>query len=607
MILPDKIARVQIITHKKWKKEIVEALYSLGVLHIKDYVPGEFEISKPLEEAEEVSRILLKLRNVLSKLPSVESKKEKKVKTRRELEKMCESVNRAIEKIISEQKDVENEIRKVKKYLEIKAYLDVLGVDANSFWESKTVSIISGIVKKFDESEINGKGIIMLKHGKAGEFSCVYIVVKKKQEEEVRKALAEMGFVEFDYSLIREFANINAEQEIRKLKRRKKELEREMSYLAKEYRKTFEIWKNNLEEEAEKAEAPLKFAESRAAVFIEGWVPMKESEKIINAVKKITGNKAFVKIEEVKRKEEAPVKLSHPKPVGSFKSLLEMYSLPRYGEIDPTLFMFITFPIYFGFMLGDIGYGIVILAIALLMRKKVPGLKDFSNILLLASASSIFFGFLYGEFFGAEKLFGVALPHVISRLHSINELLIASVIFGLIHINTGLVLGFINEYMAHGIKAAVFEKGSWLVVELGGLLFFFYWKGMLNIDPVIPGTVFIIGTLMLMKGEGFIGVVELPTLLSHILSYSRLMGVGVASASLAMIINELSGNLLAKGIIFLPVVAIMLMIGHTVNIILGLLECSLHSLRLNWVEFFTKFYKGGGIPYTPFGKNLRGE
>lgn len=607
MILPEKMARIQIITHKKWKRKIIEGLYNLGVLHIKDYIPGDFEISKPLEEAEEISRILLKLRNALSRLPEVPSKKEKKIKTEKELEKLCEDIIKAVEKINFEQKEIENKIRKLEKYLETKSYLNIINVDTDSFWDSKTVAIISGLTKKFDEKAFNGIDMLTFKYSKVNDSYVVFIVVKKENEEEVRKILHEFNFTEFDYALIREMRNINVESELKNLRKKSKELVKELSIIARENRKTLEIWKRKLEEEAEKAEAPLRFAESKSAILIEGWVPVKESNKIINMVREITRDRAYVKIKEVKRKEEAPVKLSHPSPIRSFKTFLEVYSLPKYGEIDPTIFLFLTFPVYFGFMLGDIGYGIITLVLALIAKKKIPALKDISNILIFASVSTIFFGFLYGEFFGAEEVLGIELPHVMARMHSINELLVISVIFGLIHINTGLILGFINEYMAHGIKAAIFEKGSWMIVELGGLLFFFYWKNMLDINPVIPAAIFIIGTFLLLKGEGFLGIVELPTLLSHTLSYSRLMGVGIASASLALTVNELSGKILAKGFVFLPVVAVMLILGHTINILLGLLECSLHSLRLNWVEFFTKFYKGGGIPYTPFGKILRGE
>lgn len=607
MILPEKMAKVEIITHKKYKKKIIEGLYQIGVLHINDYEKGEFEIGKPLEEAEEISRILLKLRNTLSKLPKIKGKKQRKIKTKKEVERLCENITNTLEKINSQQKEIENKIKKIEKYMKIKHYLDVLGINANAFWDSKKVSILSGIVKNFDEKTFNKMKTLVLKYAEVDKLYAVYIIVKKDDENEVRKILQENGFVEFDYSFIKEMKNLKAEKELEILKKKSKELKKQIEDIAKEYRKALEEWKIKLEEEAKKAEAPLKFAESKSTILIEGWVPFKEREKIVKLVREITGDKAYIKIEEVKRREEAPVKLSHHSPVKSFIPLLKMYSLPKYSEVDPTIFMFITFPIYFGFMLGDIGYGLITLLLAIIAKRKIPSLKDLSNILILASVSSIFFGFVYGEFFGAEEIFGIKLPHIMARLHSINELLLISVIFGLIHINIGLLLGFVNEYIEHDIKKAILEKGSWLIVELGGILFFFYWKNILAINPLIPGIIFIIGVIMLAKGEGFIGVVELPTFLSHVLSFSRLMGVGVASASLALVINNLSSSILTKGFVFLPLVILMLILGHTINILLGLLECSLHSLRLNWVEFFTKFYKGGGIPYTPFGKKLRGE
>ena len=607
MILPEKMVKIQIITHKKWKRKLIEGLYNLGVLHIKDYTPRELEIGKPLEEAEEISRTLLKVRTALSKLPQVSSRKEKKLKTRKEIEKLCEGIISLVEKINSEQREIENKIKKLERYSEIKRYLKAIGIDTNLFWDSKKVAILSGLTRTFNEEAFSGMKIITLKYSKINDSYAVFIVSKKESEEEVRKVLHDFNFNEFDYALIREMKNVNPELELENLRKKSRKLEKELKTLSRENRKTLEIWKTKLEEEAQKAEAPLRFAESKSVILIEGWIPADETNKIISTIRGITKDKAYIKTEEVKRKEEAPVKLSHPFPIRSFKTFLEVYSLPKYGEIDPTIFLFLTFPVYFGFMLGDIGYGIVTLVLALIAKKKIPSLKDLSNILVLASFSTIFFGFLYGEFFGTEEVAGVKLPHVISRIHSIDELFAVSVIFGLIHITIGLILGFINTYMAHGIKHAVLEKGSWLLIELAGILFFLFWKNMLNINPVIPGIIFITGVILLFKSEGFLGIVELPTLLSHILSYSRLMGVGVAIASLGLIINDLSGKVLAQGFVFLPLALIMLILGHALHIAIALLACSLHALRLNWVEFFTKFYKGGGRPYTPFGKILRGE
>jgi len=602
MIFPEKMVKVQIITHKKWKREIIESLYNLGVLHIKDYIPGEFELGKPLEEAEEISRILLKIRAALSKLPKVSSKKEKEIKSRKDVEKLCEDIISTVEKINFEQREVENKIKKLEKFLEIKRYLKAIGADINLFWESKKIAIISGLVKTFDEKAFKEIEILALKYSKIDNFYVIFIVSKKENEEKIRKILQNFNFNEFDYSLIKEMKNINPELELEKLKKKSKELQERLKSLAEQNLKTLEIWKERLEEQAEKAEAPLKFAESKNVILIEGWVPAKEVNKIINAVKEITKDKVYIKTEEVKRREEAPVKLSHPYPISSFKTFLEIYSLPKYGEIDPTFFLFLTFPIYFGFMLGDIGYGIVTLVLALVIKKKIPSLKEISNVFILASFSTIFFGFLYGEFFGVEEILGIKLPHVISRIHGIYELFTVSIIFGLVHITIGLILGFINAYIAHGIKHAIIEKGSWLLIEFAGILFFLLWKNSLNINPLIPEIMFIVGVILLLKGEGFLGIAELPTLLSHILSYSRLMGMGIAIASLGLIINDIAGKILAQGFIFIPIAIIILILGHALHVAIALLECSLHALRLNWVEFFTKFYKGGGIPYTPFGK-----
>ncbi len=603
MLRPEKMWKVSIIAHKRHKEKIVEALYSLGALHIKEYIPKEFELGKPFERAEELARVLLKVRNVLSKLPRIENGREKKIASLKECEKICDELTEKIDFFQKELKESETRLRNLKKSKKIKSYLEKLGLSPELFWESKTVEIIFGIAKKFNERLVNSFNIVTCKHAKIGKNEhALFLAAKKDESEELKRALAEMEFTEIDKTLVKELGKTNVEKEIKEAEKKIKEVSKAMEKLAREYRKALENFKSFLEEEAEKAEAPLKFAESKSVFWIQGWVPEKSKEELAKKINEICKGRAFIKLEEAKRKEEqTPVKLSHPKPVNNFKMLLEMYSLPKYSEIDPTFFMFLTFPLYFGFMLGDIGYGVITLALALFMRK-INFAKSLANIIILASISSIAFGFIYGEFFGAEEIFGYELPHLLVRIHSINELLVISIIFGLIHVNLGLVLGFINEYVAHGLKAAVFEKASWLVVELGGLLFFLYWKGILEINPLIPASIFLLGLAMLMKGEGFIGIIELPTLLSHILSFSRLMGVGIASASLAMIINELSGKFLAKGMLFLPIVVCMLVIGHAINIMLGLLECSLHSLRLNWVEFFTKFYKGGGIRYAPFGK-----
>ena len=359
--------------------------------------------------------------------------------------------------------------------------------------------------------------------------------------------------------------------------------------------------KEILQTALEQTEAPLLFGASKHLISITGWIPEKNVKKVEQTVQQLSEkNEVELTLTTPTKEDDVPIKLQNPKVAKPFEFFLRMFSLPSYNEIDPTIIMAITFPIFFGFILGDIGYGIIVLALFLFLKKKLPAISDLFNIVIISSISSIIFGILFGEIFGTEEVFGYHLPHVLSRAHQIQDLLYISVAIGIIHINLGLLLGFINEKMNHGFKTALFAKGSWFLLELGVLIVAF--GNSIGI-PQIAGYVAIAAAILgLIKGEGITGVIELPALFGNMLSYARLMAVGVASVSLAAVVNQLSGQLFTSGSIFLIIVGVFtLLIGHTINIILGVAEGILHPLRLHYVEFFGKFYKGSSTPYKPFG------
>src|SRR3989338_2426104 len=181
-----------------------------------------------------------------------------------------------------------------------------------------------------------------------------------------------------------------------------------------------------LSNELEKAEAPLRFAATKDAFL-----------------NKAGKNKIFIHSEPAKSGDEVPIKLKNEKYSKPFEFFINMYSLPTYREIDPTFFMFLTYPIFFGFMLGDFGYGIMSFALFYFLKKKIPKGAALFNVLLLSSAASIFFGLIYGEFFGLEELGNFHIPSLISRSHGIFELMYISVGIGVIHVNWGLIAGFI--------------------------------------------------------------------------------------------------------------------------------------------------------------------
>lgn len=602
MLKCEEMTQVRITAPKNKMKSVINALYDLRLLHFIEFkkkAEKEFlDIAEPLGEGEQYSEQLLKLRAIIEYF-QLTGKGEKIF----DLQAAGRKLERIKEEFLQKKEELE-ELRKQKEHLqsELENPLLLLGLDAALLQEFATLNVFKGTVKESPREELQEKikEFELIEKKTENKETVFALFVPKKLAEKTAEVLKKYDFKEKKLETSKSLKELN--EELKGIEYKLGLAEKKIEKFKENHSAFLVGFESVLAELSEKAEAPLKFASTKNSFIITGWVPTEKFNALKERLGKETGEKIF--IEEFKEKEGAPIAFKNPVFAKPYQFLLDLYSLPQYYEIDPTLLMAFTFPLFFGFMLGDIGYGLTTLIIFLLARKflKMPALNPLLGIGIIASISTIVFGFVFGEFYG----FPVIAHPILHRADEIQLMILISVLVGLIHLNLGFVIGFFNALKKHSLFKAFAEKGSWIVLEVGVAIVALNMLPMISIPfaEIIGGVIALLGVGLLYIGEGITGLIELPSLLSHTLSYARLFGIGLASVQLAFIINKFVGEFFAMGGVGIIAAVLILIMGHTLNIFLGVLGPFIQSLRLHYVEFFTKFYKGGGIPYSPFGQKI---
>lgn len=337
------------------------------------------------------------------------------------------------------------------------------------------------------------------------------------------------------------------------------------------------------------------------AFVIEGWLPSDSRARVARTLERDFG--AEVVLEEVAQDrwtaETAPVVLRNPRLFRPFELLVSLVPLPRYGSIDPTPFVAVFFPMFFGLILGDIGYAALLFGLAYLLRRRSAGegwRRSVAEILIACACFSGIFGALFGEFFGdlGRRAFGL---HALwfDREEAIVPFLILAVSLGAVHMLLGLVIGAVSAFAGHRRQAIGRGLAAvMLVLVILALLASVEVVPRGLLTPLTVGILVIFPIMVVV--EGVVAPVEFLSTLGKVLSYSRIMALGTASVMLAVVANEMSG---AFGSVIVGVIFALLF--HLVNFALGVMSPAIHALRLHYVEFFGNFYSPGGVAYRPFG------
>jgi V/A-type H+-transporting ATPase subunit I len=354
-------------------------------------------------------------------------------------------------------------------------------------------------------------------------------------------------------------------------------------------------------DELARLDAVDRAATTEHAFVLEGWLPSARTATLRADLVAAVGDTTVV--EEVAQEEwvgeEVPVVLRNPRLFRPFEAVVRLLPLPRYGTIDPTPFLAIFFPMFFGLVLGDVGYGAILAVLALVMRHRSPAGSTGRSVAEIAGACAAFtvvFGLLYGEVFGdaGRRLLGMH-ALLLDREEALLPFLGLALAIGVVHVVLGLVLNLVAKLRA-GAREAI-GPGVTLAMVLLVVL------ALLAAVDVLPRSFFTPVVLIvlllfpiLVVVEGILGPTELISTLGHILSYARVMAVGTASVMMAVAANRMVG---AMG--SLIVGSLFALIFHLVNFALGIFSPTVHALRLHFVEFFGTFYSPGGTRYEPFG------
>lgn len=440
----------------------------------------------------------------------------------------------------------------------------------------------------------------------------IFLIVPNDESEKLDEILKGQGFSVYQTKhegipkeLIQEF-----NQNIKELNEQKLALKKEVSSFVDEksvLEFAFEYYQNKLI----RKQANKNFLSTENVSIIKGWAPLNENSNIELAAKSVLGDAYYLSFEEVKEEEipSVPIKLENKGPAAAFDSITEMYSLPMYDEIDPTPYLTPFYMIFFGVMVADFGYGLLLLVGSLIALKFLNLDKDkrnFVKFFMWLSLATCVAGLIFGTAFGfdLEKYFGIGL---INPGRDTNTLLLLSVGLGVVQILFGL---FTKAYMLIRNKQylfAFFDVGSWLMLLSGlAMLLADGFLKTIGIGLAIAGSVIIILTQGRMEkskgaqiGQGLYALYGVTNYIGDLVSYTRLMALGVAGGSIAAALNLIIG-MLPKGWSFIIVAPLIFVLAHIFNMGLSLLGAYVHTARLQYVEFFSKFYEGGGRPFTPF-------
>ncbi|VVB76608.1 V-type ATPase 116kDa subunit family protein [uncultured archaeon] len=635
MLGTEEMQKVRIIALRSNRYDIIRELHKKGVIDIRKSSIAAAEDAAV--EIPELNALLVRFRSADSTLKKYLDKKAQTrivkhlddahtkayASSHKQLEgaKLFEAAGavKAIDEIFSleaRKTAIDSELGELAETKALASHFVGTGIDfldlRSEFLTFRAFSVAKNAHAKVDAEMAKLKGDYEVIDRKAKDARMVFIACRKGKEATLDRLTAISGVYEIDIDNSR--LDAKAEDVLAKLGKRESALAQEkasanarLSALAKKEYLTVASITEMLSVEADRAGVSENFKKTDYTLIVEGWVLKRKLDELRADVLKAT--KGRFTFETLATDELAPTLVKRPGFLRPFDFLVSFVNLPRSDEIDPTWIFILTFPIFYGLMIADVGYGVMSLLLAsAVIRITNPDdlVCNTAKIWRMCSLSIIVFGVLSNQYFGIplNQYFMPSLT-LFDWVKDITTILAVSILMGITQITLGLAFSFINHYKRGHVVLAISKLTSIVfliggTIALAGALF-----GMFSYDvSLYCGIASIIAVLATAAMSG-IEATEITSLLSHPLSYARLMGFGLSSVMTALLIDMAFTPSLDSGILVFSVTLIVFILLHFMNMILGIFEGSVQAVRLNFVEFFSKFYEGGGVKFSPFAYKRR--